>query len=40
MAKALLMSGGVGGVSSDDVTAKRWHVVQGFTALTSVQMGN
>lgn len=35
MAKALLMSGGVGGVSSDDVTAKRWHVVQGFTALTS-----
>ena len=35
MAKALLMSGGVGGVSSDDVTAKRWHVVQGYTALTS-----
>lgn len=35
MAKALLMSGGVGGVTSDDVTAKRWHVVQGFTALTS-----
>nr|DAN83573.1 MAG TPA: hypothetical protein [Caudoviricetes sp.] len=35
MADAILMSGGVGGVSSDDVTAKRWHVVQGFTALTS-----
>ena len=35
MAKALLMSGGGGGVASDDVTAKRWHVVQGFTALTS-----
>lgn len=35
MAEAILMSGGVGGVSSDDVTAKRWHVVQGFTALTS-----
>lgn len=35
MAKALLMSGGVGGVASDDVTAKKWHVVQGFTALTS-----
>ena len=35
MAKALLMSGEVGGVASDDVTAKKWHVVQGFTALTS-----
>ena len=35
MAKALIMSGGVGGVTSDDVTAKKWHVVQGFTALTS-----
>ena len=35
MAEAILMSGGVGGVSSDDVTAKRWHVVQGYTALTS-----
>jgi len=35
MAKALLMSGGVGGITSDDVTAKKWHVVQGFTALTS-----
>lgn len=35
MAKALLMSGGVGGVSSDDVTAKREHVLQGYTALTS-----
>lgn len=35
MAKALLMSGGVGGVSSDDVTARRKHVLQGYTALTS-----
>ena len=35
MAKALLMSGGVGGVSSDDVTARREHVLQGYTALTS-----
>ena len=35
MAKALLMSGGVGGVASDDVTAKREHVLQGYTALTS-----
>lgn len=35
MAKALLMSGGVGGVSSDDVTAKREHVLQGYVALTS-----
>ncbi len=35
MAKALLMSGGVGGVDSDDVTARREHVLQGYTALTS-----
>ena len=35
MAKALLMSGGVGGVSSENVTAKREHVLQGYTALTS-----
>lgn len=35
MAKALLMSGGVGGVTSDDVTARREHVMQGYTALTS-----
>ena len=35
MAKALLMSGGVGGVTSDDVTARREHVLQGYTALTS-----
>lgn len=35
MADAILMSGGVGGVSSDDVTAKREHVLQGYTALTS-----
>lgn len=35
MADAILMSGGVGGVTSDDVTAKREHVLQGYTALTS-----
>lgn len=35
MADAILMSGGVGGVTSDDVTAKRGHVLQGYTALTS-----
>lgn len=35
MADAILMSGGVGGVSSDDVTAKKEHVLQGYTALTS-----
>jgi len=35
MADAILMSGGVGGVSSDDVTARREHVLQGYTALTS-----
>ena len=35
MAKARLMSGGVGGVDSDDVTARREHVLQGYTALTS-----
>ena len=35
MADAILMSGGVGGVTSDDVTARREHVLQGYTALTS-----
>ena len=35
MAEAILMSGGVGGVNSDDVTARREHVLQGYTALTS-----
>lgn len=35
MADAILMSGGVGGVASDDVTAKREHVLQGYTALTA-----
>lgn len=35
MADAILMSGGVGGVASDDVTARREHVLQGYTALTS-----
>ena len=34
MADAILMSGGVGGVASDDVTAKREHILQGYTALT------
>nr|DAR21693.1 MAG TPA: hypothetical protein [Caudoviricetes sp.] len=35
MADAILMSGGVGGVTSDDVTARREHVLQGYTALTA-----
>ena len=35
MAEAILMSGGVGGVTSDDVTARREHVLQGYTALTA-----
>ena len=35
MADAILMSGGVGGVTSDDVTARRKHVLQGYTALTA-----
>ena len=35
MADAILMSGGVGGVISDDVTAKREQVLQGYTALTA-----
>ena len=35
MAEAILMSGGVGGVSSDDVTATKNQVLQGVTALTS-----
>ena len=35
MADAILMSGGIGGVTSDDVTAKREHVLQGYTALTA-----
>ena len=34
MAEAILMSGGVGGVSSDDVTATKNQVLQGVTALT------
>lgn len=33
MADAILMSGGVGGVTSDDTTARREHVLQGYTAL-------
>ena len=35
MADAILMSGGVGAVTSDDVTARREHVLQGYTALTA-----
>ena len=35
MAQAILLRGGAGGVSSDDVTAKREHVLQGYTALTA-----
>lgn len=35
MADAILMSGGVGGVTSDDVTARREHVLQGYTTLTA-----
>jgi len=35
MADAIIMSGGVGGVTSDDVTARREHVLQGYTALTA-----
>ena len=35
MAKALLMSGGAGGVSSDDVTASRAQVLQGYRTVTT-----
>lgn len=35
MAVCLINKSGGGGISSDDVTAKREHVLQGFTALTS-----
>lgn len=35
MAKAILMKGGGGGVSSDEVTARREYVVKGYTALTA-----
>lgn len=35
MAKAILMKGGRGGVSSDEVNARREHVVKGYTALTA-----
>ena len=35
MADAILMSGGVGGITSDDLTARREHVLQGYTALTA-----
>nr|DAF18947.1 MAG TPA: hypothetical protein [Caudoviricetes sp.] len=35
MADAILKSGGVGGVSSDDVTAKRNQILRGVTTITS-----
>lgn len=35
MADAILMAGGTGGVSSDDVTAGKAQVLQGYTALTA-----
>lgn len=35
MAQAILLRGGAGGITSDDVTAKRAHVLQGYTALTA-----
>lgn len=35
MAQAILLRGGAGGVTSDDVTARREHVLQGYTALTA-----
>ena len=35
MADAILMAGGTGGVSSDDVTAGKAHVLQGYRTITS-----
>ena len=35
MAKAILMKGGSGGVTSDDVTASKSHVLQGYRTITS-----
>ena len=35
MAKAILMSGGVGGVTSDDVTASKAQVLQGYKTVTA-----
>jgi hypothetical protein len=35
MADAILMAGGTGGVSSDDVTAGKTHVLQGYKTVTS-----
>lgn len=35
MADAILMSGGVGGVTSDDVTASKAHVLQGYKTVTT-----
>ena len=35
MAQAILLRGGVGGVSSDDVTASKAHVLQGYKTVTT-----
>lgn len=35
MAKAILMKGGSGGVASDDVTASKFHVLQGYKTVTT-----
>ena len=35
MADAILMAGGTGGVTSDDVTAKKVHVLQGYKTVTN-----
>lgn len=35
MAKAILMSGGPGGITSDDVTAGKAHVLQGYKTVTT-----
>ena len=35
MAQAILLSGGAGGVSSDDVTASKAHVLQGYKTVTT-----
>ena len=35
MADAILMAGGTGGVSSDDVTASKYHVLQGYKTVTT-----
>ena len=35
MADAILMAGGTGGVSSDDVTASKAHVLKGYKTVTT-----